>query len=216
MRLSPRAWRSGFKLEALENQKRGFGGRAGAAEPIGGGSIRVNTFAAVLLAAPAQRGYGGSDSVGEDMFVDWLLASFHHLAVFSLAAILSAEIFLTAGPIDDRLILRIARVDAWFGLVAALVVAAGVLRVFFGAKGYEYYWVNIFFWAKMALFVGVGLVSVAPTMLYIGWRRRVRADPSFRPPADEIKQLRQALYVEAGLFALIPLCAAAMARGYGM
>ena len=73
------------------------------------------------------------------MFVDWLLASFHHLAVFSLAAILSAEIFLTAGPIDDRLVLRIARVDAWFGLVAAIVVAAGVLRVFFGAKGYEYY-----------------------------------------------------------------------------
>ena len=97
------------------------------------------------------------------MFVDWLLASFHHLAVFSLAAILSAEIFLTAGPIDDRLVLRVARIDAWFGIVAAIVVAAGVLRVFFGAKGYEYYWVNIFFWAKMALFVGVGLVSVAPT-----------------------------------------------------
>jgi hypothetical protein len=31
------------------------------------------------------------------MFLDWLFASFHHLAVFSLAAILSAEIFLTAG-----------------------------------------------------------------------------------------------------------------------
>ena len=98
------------------------------------------------------------------MFVDWLLASFHHLAVFSLAAILSAEIFLTAGPIDDRMALRLARVDAWFGIMAALVVAAGVLRVFFGAKGYEYYFANIFFWAKMALFVGVGLLSVAPTM----------------------------------------------------
>jgi putative membrane protein len=153
---------------------------------------------------------------GGRMFLDWLLASFHHLAVFSLAAILSAEIFLTAGPIDDRLVLRIARVDAWFGILAALVVAAGILRVFFGAKGYEYYWVNIFFWAKMALFVGVGLVSVAPTYLYMVWRRRVRADPTFRPPAEEIAQLRQALYVEAGLFALIPLCAAAMARGYGM
>jgi putative membrane protein len=150
------------------------------------------------------------------MFVDWLLASFHHLSVFSLAGILSAEIFLTAGPIDDRLVLRVARVDAWFGILAALVVAAGVLRVFFGAKGYEYYFVNIFFWAKMALFGGVGLVSVAPTYMYMGWRRRVRADPAFRPPAEEIKQLRQALYVEAGLFALIPLCAAAMARGYGM
>ena len=150
------------------------------------------------------------------MFVDWLLASFHHLAVFSLAAILSAEIFLTAGPIDDRLVLRVARIDAWFGILAALVVAAGVLRVFFGAKGYEYYYGNIFFWAKMALFGGVGLVSVAPTFMYMAWRRRVRADPAFRPPPEEIAQLRQALYVEAGLFALIPLCAAAMARGYGM
>src|SRR6202021_4173649 len=126
------------------------------------------------------------------MFVDWLLASFHHLAVFSLAAILSAEIFLTAGPIDDRMVLRVARIDAWFGIFAALVVAAGVLRVFFGAKGYEYYYVNIFFWAKMALFVGVGLVSVAPTMMYIGWRRRVRADPTLRPPGDGRQQFGQA------------------------
>jgi len=52
------------------------------------------------------------------MFVDWLLACFHHLAVFSLAAILSAEIFLTAGPIDGRLALRLARVDAWAGFLA--------------------------------------------------------------------------------------------------
>jgi putative membrane protein len=150
------------------------------------------------------------------MFVDWLLASLHHLAVFALAAILSAEIFLTAGPIDDRIALRLARIDAWLGVTAALVLGAGVLRVFLGAKGYDYYWSNIFFWAKMALFVGVALMSVAPTTMYIVWRRRVRADPTYRPPADEIRQLRQALYVEAGLFALIPLCAAAMARGYGM
>jgi putative membrane protein len=150
------------------------------------------------------------------MFVDWLLASCHHLAVFSLAAILSAEIFLTGGVIDDRTALRVARIDAWFGIMAALALAAGVLRVFFGAKGVDYYFVNIFFWAKMALFAGIGLLSVAPTYLYIVWRRKVRADPSFRPPAEEIAQLRRALYVEAGLFALIPLCAAAMARGYGM
>ncbi len=117
------------------------------------------------------------------MFVDWLLASFHHLAVFSLAAILSAEIFLTAGPIDDRMALRLARIDAWFGIMAALVVAAGVLRVFFGAKGYEYYFVNIFFWAKMGLFVAVGLLSVAPTYMYIVWRRQRSGRPRL-PPAQ--------------------------------
>src|SRR5277367_3215342 len=150
------------------------------------------------------------------MFVDWLLASFHHLAVFSLAAILSAEIFLTAGPIDDRMALRLARVDAWFGIMAALALAAGLMRLAFGAKGADYYLANTFFWLKMGLFAAVAVISVAPTFSYLVWRRRVRADASFRPPASEIARLRRALYAEAGLFAFIPLCAAAMARGYGM
>ena len=150
------------------------------------------------------------------MFVDWLLASFHHLAVFSLAAILSAEIFLTAGPIDDRIALRLARVDAWFGIMAAIALAAGLMRLFFGAKGLDYYLANWFFWAKMALFATVALISIAPTFSFIVWRRRVRADAAYRPPASEIARLRRALYAEAGLFALIPLCAAAIARGYGM
>jgi putative membrane protein len=150
------------------------------------------------------------------MFVDWLFASFHHLAVFSLAAILSAEIFLTLGPIDERMALRLARVDAWFGIMAAIALAAGLLRLFFGAKGLDYYLANWFFWLKMALFAAVALISVAPTFSFVVWRRRVRADASFRPPAAEIARLRWALYAEAGLFALIPLCAAATARGYGM
>ena len=88
--------------------------------------------------------------------------------------------------------------------------------MFFGAKGVEYYAANTFFWIKMALFVAVGLVSVSPTFSYIVWRRRVRADPSFRPPNREVARLRRTLYAEAGLFALIPICAAAIARGYGM
>jgi putative membrane protein len=150
------------------------------------------------------------------MFVDWLLASFHHLAVFSLAGILAAEIALTAGAIDDRAVLRLARVDAWFGIVAAIALAAGVARVFFGAKGADYYSVNMFFWIKMALFVAVGLISVAPTFSFILWRRRVGVDAAFRPPGREVARLRTALYAEATLFAAIPLCAAAMARGYGM
>ncbi len=150
------------------------------------------------------------------MFVDWLLASLHHLAVFSLAGILAAEIALMAGDVDGRRVLRLARVDAWFGIAAAIALAAGVARVFLGAKGAGYYGANLFFWLKMALFAGIVLLSVAPTYSYIVWRRRVRADASFRPPGDEVAQLRTALYVEAALFAAIPLCAAAMARGYGI
>jgi putative membrane protein len=113
------------------------------------------------------------------MFLDWLLASFHHLAVFSLAGILAAELVLTASVLDDRVVLRLARIDAWFGIVAAIALAAGLARVFFAAKGADYYAANTFFWIKMALFAAVAVISVAPTYSFIVWRRRVRA-PSAR------------------------------------
>jgi putative membrane protein len=171
-----------------------------------------------LLAAPGERRYNhkGIDPRASSMFLDWLLASFHHLAVFSLAGILAAELALTATVLDGRTMLRLARIDAWFGLVAAIVVGAGLLRIFFAAKGFDYYVANTFFWIKMALFVAVGLISAVPTFSFNVWRRRVRADAAFRPPAAEVSRMRKALYAEAALFALIPLAAAAMARGYGM
>jgi len=150
------------------------------------------------------------------MFLDWLLASFHHLAVFSLAGILAAELTLTATIIDDRTALRLARIDAWFGLMAAVALAAGVLRIFLAAKGLNYYVANAFFWIKMTLFVTVGIISAAPTYAFISWRREVRANASFRPPAKDVARLRKILYTEAALFALIPVAAAAMGRGYGM
>ena len=149
------------------------------------------------------------------MILDWLLASLHHLAVFSLAGILAAELALTASIIDDRTALKLARIDAWFGLMAAAALAAGLLRIFLAAKGAGYYLANVFFWIKMGLFVTVAVISAAPTYSFIVWRRAVRADQNFRPPKKDVARLRRMLYAEAGLFALIPLAAAAMARGFG-
>jgi uncharacterized membrane protein len=99
---------------------------------------------------------------------------------------------------------------------AAIALAAGLARVFFAAKSTSYYGANMVFWLKMALFAAIALISIAPTYSFIVWRRRARAEVSFRPPQEEIARLRAALYVEAALFAAIPLCAAAMARGYGI
>jgi putative membrane protein len=68
----------------------------------------------------------------------------------------------------------------------------------------------------MLLFLIVGLLSIAPTMRYIAWRRRVNADPAFRPAQSEVSRLRAVLWAEAAFFLAIPVAAAAMARGYGM
>jgi len=150
------------------------------------------------------------------MFLDWILASAHHLAVFSLAAILAFELAVTAGALDAAAISRLARVDAWYGATAALVVGVGVARVFLGAKGADYYIANSLFWTKMGLFAAVGLISVLPTLRYIVWRRKLRGNPGFRPDAAAVRAVRRALWSEVALFAFIPLAAAGMARGYGI
>jgi putative membrane protein len=150
------------------------------------------------------------------MFTDWALASLHHLAVFTLAAILAAEIAILTMDIDAKAIQRLARIDTGYGLSASIVVIVGVARVIWGAKGYEYYVANHIFWTKMALFLIVGLLSIPPTIRYLAWGRRLRADPSFRPAASEIARLRTYLWAEAAFFLAIPVAAAAMARGYGI
>lgn len=150
------------------------------------------------------------------MFLDWALASLHHLAAFTLAAILAFEIALMAGVVDARVIDRLSRVDAWYGASAALVLAAGVLRVFLGGKEPEYYGGNFLFWLKMALFAAIAAISALPTLRYVVWRRAIRADPEFAPGAAEIATVRRVLWSEVALFALIPLAAAGMARGFGI
>jgi len=150
------------------------------------------------------------------MALDWILASLHHLAIFSLAAILAFELALTAEKVDARAIFRLSRVDAWYGALAALVLAVGLARVFLGAKGPQYYGANALFWIKMALFAAIAGISVLPTLRFVIWRRSARRDADFTPALAETARVRAALWVEVGLFALIPIAAAGLARGYGM
>jgi len=150
------------------------------------------------------------------MFTDWALASLHHLAVFALAAVLAAELAILTLDIDAKGLGRLVRIDMAYGVLAGIVVLVGVARVIWGAKGYEYYVANHIFGTKMALFLIVGLLSIPPTLRYLAWGRRLRADPAFRPEVSEIARMRWYLRAEAAFFLAIPVAAAAMARGYGM
>jgi putative membrane protein len=85
-------------------------------------------------------------------------------------------------------------------------------RVFASPKGSEYYFENVYFWIKIGLFIAAGAISLIPTRRFIRWRKERRADPGFLPPNDEISGLRRIMLLEAGVFALIPVAAAVMAR----
>jgi putative membrane protein len=146
---------------------------------------------------------------------DLLLAIVHHLLVFTLAGILAFEIGTVTPTIKGDAILRVGRVDNWYGILAGVIIVVGFVRATVAAKGWAYYEVNMFFWAKIATFLVGGLLSIAPTVAIIRWRNALKSDAAFAPPADAIGRVRGYLRAEAFLFLLLPVFAAAMARGYG-
>jgi putative membrane protein len=147
---------------------------------------------------------------------DLVLAILHHLLVFSLAGIIAAEFVLVRNEMSARTISRLARIDRHYGLIALLVIVVGAGRVVYGLKGWEFYVYNWVFWAKIAAFAAVGLLSVVPTMRYLSWNRRAGTEPAFQVPQAELAAVRSYVLAQALIFLLIPVFAAAMARGYGL
>ena len=148
------------------------------------------------------------------MLTDLLLAIVHHLLVFALLAILVAEMMMVRPQMSAAAVLRAGRIDAVYGAIAGLILIVGFGRVFFGLKGADFYLTSHAFWTKIAAFAAIGLLSIPPTIQMIRWRNRARADQSFVPVVGEVQKVKRFMHMEAGVFILIPIFAAMMARGY--
>lgn len=146
-----------------------------------------------------------------DAGLSWL----HFVFAFVLAGSLAAEAFLLRLPVDGRVARLLLRIDLFYGLSAVLLIVAGVARVIWGAKGWAYYQDQAFFWAKMATFGVIALLSIAPTRTFIRWVRQAGADGGFAVPEAEVKRVRRLVMVEVHLIVLLLLFAALMARGVG-
>lgn len=142
--------------------------------------------------------------------LDLVLAIAHHVLVFALFGILFAEFMLVRRGMDSVAVARVSRVDLGYGALAGLILVAGFARAAMAAKGWDYYAHNAFFWAKVGVFLAIGLLSVPPTIAFIRWRRSGGA-----PTDAQVAGVRRLIYGEVALFALLPAFAAAMARGYG-
>lgn len=150
------------------------------------------------------------------MTTDAWLAIAHHLAIFGVFAVLIAEWAIVRPGMDRADIHRLGRVDALYGALAALVLTAGVSRVIWGAKPAGFYLENPVFWFKLAAFASVGVLSIRPTIRYLGWRRVIDSDGGALPAAAEVSSARRAIHLQLAVFAAIPPLAALMARGIGL
>jgi putative membrane protein len=146
----------------------------------------------------------------EFVMLDLLLAIVHHVLIFGIFGILFAELMAVRPDMSSATALRIASIDLWYGIFAAAVVVIGFCRAIFAAKGWAYYSHNAFFWAKIATFAGIGLLSVPPTLVFIRWRKAGGV-----PDDAGIQRVRRYVHVELGCFVLLLIFAAAMARGRG-
>jgi putative membrane protein len=149
------------------------------------------------------------------MWLDALLAYLHYSAVFLLFSFLTVEVMMMRGALDRAAVALLGRVDLWYFGSAAGVLVTGFLRLGFGVKGPEFYLSSWPIYVKVGLFLAVGLISVAPTLAFVRWRRLFERDAAWQVPEAERKRVRRLVMIEVHLAALIPLVAVIMARGLG-
>lgn len=144
------------------------------------------------------------------MLNDALLAIVHHVAVFSVAAILFAEWALLRPGITPTQLRLVGRMDSAYGAFATLAIVVGFSRAVYGAKGWAFFAGNPLFWTKIAVFAIIGGLSAVPTVALIKWKR------TGAPTDGQVQALRVWLNAEVALFLLLPTLAALMARGIGL
>jgi putative membrane protein len=89
-----------------------------------------------------------------------------HLIVFALVASLFVEFVNVRSGMDAAAVRRIVAIDVCYGMLAGLIVLVGFSRAIFAAKGWHYYWHDLFFWAEIGAFVVIGLVSMPLSVSY--------------------------------------------------
>ena len=149
------------------------------------------------------------------MTLEALLAYAHLLAILTMVVFISSEAALCRPEwINPKVVERLASIDRVYGIAAGAVLLTGVARTWWGVKGTAWYWGNGLLHLKLALFIAVGLLSIKPTLMFLRWRRELRAGGAM-PAEAHVRQARKWVMVQAHLIALIPLAAVFLARGFG-
>ena len=92
------------------------------------------------------------------------------------------------------------------------MLATGLARTYWGAKGFGWYWGQPLLHAKVTLFALIGLMSLKPTFAFIRWKRQLEATGAL-PNEAEVRGVRRWIMAQAHLLLVLPLLGAFLARG---
>ena len=149
------------------------------------------------------------------MTQDAILQFLHISAILALVVFISSEAALCRPEwMNAKVVERLATVDRIYGIAALAVLATGLVRIYLGTKGATWYWSNWLLHLKLGAFIVVGLVSIAPTLRFLRWRKALRATGAL-PAPQEVRKARKLVMLQAHIIPFIPLAAAFLARGFG-
>jgi putative membrane protein len=144
-----------------------------------------------------------------------IVSAFHLLAL----AIGLPAVYLRGRALKGRLdadgLRRLFAADTVWGIAAGLWFLTGLLRAFGGLeKGSAYYLQSRLFWLKMALFLLIVLLEIAPMLTFIRWRIQLKRGQA--PDTSRAHAFYIVNHVQMALVVLMVFVAAFMARGFGM
>ncbi|HZN48144.1 MAG TPA: DUF2214 family protein [Ramlibacter sp.] len=149
------------------------------------------------------------------MTQDAILQFLHISAILALVVFITSEAAICRPEwMNADIVNRLVRVDRIYGIAAMAVLVTGFIRIYWGSKGAAWYWGNWLLHLKLTAFVAVALISIAPTLRFLRWRKAVRADGTL-PSADEVRRTRKLVMLQAHIIPLVPLAAVFLARGFG-
>jgi putative membrane protein len=147
------------------------------------------------------------------MLLDATLAYLHFLCIIALVSLILAEAALLRPALIAQSGRWLAKLDIGVAIAAVAVLASGLSRAVWGAKGWGYYAHNPVFHTKIGVFVLIALLSIVPTLQFIRWAKAFRRDPAYMVPAAELKRAKRYVMIELHLLVLLPLFGVMMARG---
>jgi len=145
-----------------------------------------------------------------------VFAWLHLVAIGVGAGLLLAEHWLCR-RMPDRLQARLlGQVDLGYQLALIGAFATGFARAFYYGQDSAYYLANRLFWLKIAVFVGMAIVAIGPSLQYLRWNREARSAPTFAPLTRDVERVRSAIALGLGLWLILPLISTLVARGFGV
>ena len=148
------------------------------------------------------------------MTLEAILASLHLVAILTLVTFMASQAAMCRIEwMNAAVVERLVRLDIIYQIAMVSVLATGLVRVFWGIKGVSWYATQPLLHLKITLFVVMVILSIAPTLAFRRWRRKLRTTATL-PGAQELRKVRRLVMVQSHILPVVAVIAVFWARGW--